>query len=783
MKRYIITLSIGLFLGCWGCTDIEEGPDIDSGPGGPDVSIWNDLGDVCTDTSGDYDSDGIPNGEEGCLSGRDSDGDKTPDWQDLDSDGDKVPDNVEAGTKDAKGKCKNPVKPGKDGWPCDSDGDGLPDYIDKDSDGDTLQDGDEDANGDGLLGCCLKTCNKPGSTFQQKCLLTKDGCGSGQKCVSGACTPAVSFTCSEGETDPKKQDTFGDGTLDSKRGTFICRDATESNPLGRKPVLLKNDKPGDWHLALETNAKYGVLSISGASGKMRAGMVNYEKSDAEVAGFVVSLDTTSDIQTELGKMLNTLNSASLGGSGATTVLSSGTQGKSHDLYDTVTDTYLYLKLTSATDVSSVRNDVIAALLGKSTGALANLPAPFGTSSTEMIIRFTTVKRFEFKMTGGKLDLDSKGFPQDSGDSSKWRLVVMGAVASDANYKDIKRRTRYLVDDLSNGTALALATDTVGNECDVNILTNKPVADMLWVSDESGSMNDNRKDVQANANEFFKRALSMGLDFRMGITNVVPKGKTGYAKFCSRISTSKSDSGGVDRFLLPSEQAIFSHCIDNPPGYTGGHSPGEYGLINARDALKGHLPRASSDPGKFRTNASIIIIVLTDQIAAAIESVVNLSTGKLCTLPAATQAQVNTLLQPYINLFNGTIDPEAAVAKFMVLGGVCNNKCGAWIAYGYKELVNIFGGQIADVCQKSLGPTMQAFLDSIVAGATPTVLDFVPISSSLAVTVDGTVLQRSQASGFDYNSSKNSLFFINTKYDKGSRIFASYKRWERQTVLK
>ncbi len=41
---------------------------------------------TCKDPTGDEDSDGIDNGAEGCLSGRDSDGDKVPDWQDFDSD-------------------------------------------------------------------------------------------------------------------------------------------------------------------------------------------------------------------------------------------------------------------------------------------------------------------------------------------------------------------------------------------------------------------------------------------------------------------------------------------------------------------------------------------------------------------------------------------------------------------------------------------------------------------------------------------------------------------------
>jgi hypothetical protein len=119
----------------------------------------------------------------------------------------------------------------------------------------------------------------------------------------------------------------------------------------------------------------------------------------------------------------------------------------------------------------------------------------------------------------------------------------------------------------------------------------------------------------------------------------------------------------------------------------------------------------------------------------------------------------------------------------VLGGVCNNSCNAHVAHGYKELVARFGGQIGDVCQKNLSSTLQSFLDSIVASARPATLDYVPISSSLAVTVDGTLANRSRTAGFDYSPANNSLVFIGIKYNKGSIVFASYKRWERQLIIK
>ena len=740
-----------------------------------DSPTWVDAAKLCSDPTGDWDGDGIPNSAEGCLSGRDSDGDKVPDWQDLDSDGDKIPDKVEAGKKDTGGKCPGTAA-GKDGWPCDHDGDKVPDYLDIDSDDDGLKDSDEDQNGDGLVGCCLVTCGGPDALWQKgNCILTKDGCGAGQTCSNKLCVPPVAIKCSEGETSTLKKISFDDGKLDSERGTFICRDATEAKPQGRKPVQVRYDNTGDWRIAIEEAAKYGPVTIAGAGKKIKAATIDHSKSTEQVAGFVLSIDSTTDLQSGLASLLASIR-AKVPGNGLVTLRASGIQHKTHDGYDAVSSTILDLKSTGASDVSSVRNELIATLLGKTLADLSNLSAPFGTSASEFVIRLTTIKRFEFKRDSSKkLVLDSRGNPIDSGDKAKWRLVVMGGVAARTNYQSSTMRTGYIMQDLSNGTAVAVASDSVRNECDVDKLTSLPVADIIWVIDESGSMSDDRQDIVNNANNFFSRALSSGLDFRMGVTNVCnPSGsyKTVVGKFCSTISSTTSHMGGTDRFLLPSEQTTFSSCIKNPPGYEGGS---EYGLVNAEQAVKGHLPRATNAPDKIRTNATLVIIVATDEFPESLASTIGYTNTKVCTLPAPTQASVNAALKKYLDLFTGVTDPQSKV-MFHVISGACNSSCSAYVAHGYKELAQKLGGQWGDVCQKNLGNTLQEIIDSVVGAASPIVLDHVPISSSLAVAMDAIEVKRSRTNGFDYRANKNSVVLINVKYKKGSEIVAAYKRW-------
>ena len=762
--------------------------DLGTTPSTADAAVqYNDGAEAlgCTDPTADEDRDGISNGEEGCQSGRNSDGDEYPDWQDFDSDNDGVPDSVEAGEQ-ADGKCKGASAP-DDGWPCDTDGDGYPDYVDVDSDSDGLLDGDEDPNGDGLVGCCVGACDGAGFTQRGDCVLTEDGCGPGQTCEQGVCSPALSFDCSNGETSRVARDTFQDGKLDPERGTFICRDATEDRPLGRKAVQLHRSAGGDWHVALESGADYSELNITDAGDKEAAGVIDVTDPAAEVAGFVLSRPTRGEtVQEELAELIKQISAKPPGSAGKVSVRASGTQSKTHDGYDTIQGTVLDVSLSIASNVSTVRNKLLGMLLEKPMAKLGNLPGPYGSSHPSFVIRFTTVKRVAFaRNANGEVERDEDGHPMGDGDKAAWRLVVMGAVAGKASYQDPSRRTGFAVEDLSNGSALATPADIVTDECDVDIIEALPVADIIWVIDESGSMDDKRKDLVNNAQNFFSRAVASGLDFRMGVTGVCsPKSdkcKKLVGKFCSKVSNTKSDDGGVDRFLLPTEQAIFTSCVTNPPGNEGAS---EYGLVNLREAVTKHLPRADKDPSKIRKDAKLVIIVATDEVPQSLANEFGSNNIDDCSLAPDMQAKVDQALEPYLDLLTGIDDPEAA-ATVHLLGGLCSSTGCKWkpdVGHGYIELVQKLGGQMADVCQKDLGATLQIIIDSIIADASPVTLETVPISSSLAVALDGKEIERSRTSGFDYRSSKNVLVFIDVPYEKGAEVIASYKRWKKQTVI-
>ena len=754
-------LFIGLYLGlaalAAGCAD-KTFNTADSGVLG-DQTFTPDSPFVTPCQAGkDTDGDGIPDEVEGCGNPPvDTDADGLPDFQDTDSDNDGVPDKIE-GTKD-------------------TDGDGIPDFQDNDSDDDGINDGDEDLNGDGLFGCCLTTCGEQRKGCPK---VATDGCGLGQTCAAGKCDPPVAFLCSDGETDPLAKETYP-GSADKDLPTFVCRKPGETGPQqGLKPMDFHKSKAGDWHIAIDQGANFGELLVAGAEAKDSAAAFGLPGPTQAVSGFLVTRQAGSTDGIALVTQMITDITDKLPDKTAVAQLSSGSPTISHDGYPTVVSTQLAITLSKPKRPSDVRNDLYAILLGK---AVTNLPTQgYGPPVTEHLLRIQTLLRPD------------------------GRLIFMGGVAATAMANDVKQATAFHLDDFSNGSGLATAADADTIECDPFVIDAIPTADIIWVVDESQSMDDNRADVVNNAADFFSRAVLSGLDFRMAIAGVKDPTQPGVVvgKFCSRKSNKSDDDGGDDRFLTPSEQDIFKSCIQNPP-YS--EFSDEYGLAHAYEAVARHLPRAANDPSKVRPDAELVLIIATDEAPLELKNGTSylgkdgmlgsgdtgdgvFSKGK-CTLSSSTQTKLDAYLKPWVDLYTGKDATFGAEAKTTVhlIGGLCSSNCGNGIffpgpeqGHGYRDLVKATGGIMADVCQKNLGASLQIMIDAITGAASPAVLQYVPISASLAVAIGGQQLQRSRVSGFDYAPASNSLVFLGIPINKGTQVVASYRRWVKQAQI-
>jgi hypothetical protein len=750
MKRHLFSLSpIGLiaifavFL-TTGCpSEIQLNNNYE-----PDAAWTNEC-----ELEGDEDQDGILNHHEGCMYNTDTDGDGTPDYLDWDSDNDGLLDEMEAGDS----AINSP--------PFDFDGDGIPDYRDYDSDNDGVADGDEDRDHNGLVGQCGVYCPN----------LDPEECGAGQVCLAtGLCDPPVTFECSQGETDPLNPDTDGDGIPDSQEGSFICNPRSESNLAGRRAVQHFTPNAGMFQIGVEelatvreqtvTNRTDEICSTTndddgdGKGGCLDtdchntsdclAAVVTFDLEDPEsnTAGFSITRKPlTSTVEAE-----NTLIISDLIGTWPSSNVFMRASGSSKillDEYPTVVRAMVDLQGIPETTTSELRNTVMAILMGRLKTEYTNLPDPFpsATDSTNFVLSYSV-----------QLRTPEIGEPY---------MVIMGAISTNMDYSDNTKTTGFNVDDAANGSGMAAPGNGHEAECESYLVATQPIADIIWIVDESGSMNDKQQSVAANAVNFFNRAIAYGLDFRMGVTDV-HIGNDGM--FC----TSQGQSG--DFFLTPQNLSEFQACVLQPWGSLTEEGGTEHGITQGYNAIVNHLPRAIQ-PNRIRPEAQLVIIYVSDEAAQEVQS--------SCSGSPPDPSCVQTEIQPTLNLLMGLSDPEAQGTAHAIVGPPPSGCDTVPMGGGYIEIANSTGGQIASICQSDLGSTLQIIIEDIVANSSPVVLHHYPISVSVAAAKDGLALERSRIDGFDYRSSANTIIFVSQTFDPlhPSEVVVSYERWTTEII--
>lgn len=530
----------------------------------------------------------------------------------------------------------------------------------------------------------------------------------------------------------------------------------------KSPISFQTwkDPRGRFRIASANALRISFVAYKGASAHESAAAVNHPG----MAGMVVArgrwgnspADDLAEIRQRLSSWLDDR------GLGKLLVRASGVSGTSHDGHPDIKDAIWELQLDTATEPTHMRRSLLALALGCEESALTGLPGGLvAYQRQKLLVKLALVHR---------------------GSSA----LITAAVATRADHDHPASVLRVIYDNFANGTAVAAAGAATTTECQVAKAAATPKVDIIWVVDESGSMSDNRKDIVNNATKFFAQAVAAGLDFRMGVAGMKNPSHSSVepGKFCGEISSAKYSDGGEDRFIGPKEPDVFASCVENPPWYEGGS---EFGLTHGHGAVKRHLPRAVGNASKIRKGAKLALIFVTDEAPQGLKkgsellghpgflTGADVSASK-CTLSTPDAASLSTALKPLVQLFSGASDPEAR-AIVHVIGGTCNNTCSAEVAHGYADLAHATGGQVGDVCQSDLSATIKVMLDSVAGAASAVKLQYVPISSTLAVSVRGKRIHASTQKGFLYNAGANSLTFVNVALAEGDQVIASYSRFK------
>ena len=574
--------------------------------------------------------------------------------------------------------------------------------------------------------------------------------------------------------------TYGDGSIES-----FCRAGTAL------PLKLYRDGAKLMTLALPGGVK--TYPVTNYQAGLPESTVALEWGD--VAGLALvraAQDTHGAPAEELKLILNTFAS-DLGKLGTVTSQTSGTPGDNHDgTWQKKTNLfYPHSDIKEASwlvtvppsekqglDIGWLRNQLMSSILGVDLTALKGAPSGTRPRSRQILVKLSLVKRTSI-LTGSL-------------------IAVSAAVVDQQRYQNDLSDTFARADDLGNGTALSGDGAATSPVCDSTFISRIPKADIVWVVDESDSMNDNRQDIVNNAGAFFARALAAGLDFRMAVTGMrqpdVKKSVTA-GKLCSLASNNPGHDGGADRFLRHTEKAAFVGCVKNPPydfGLYTVHGGKEYGLTNAKAAVKDMLPAVAKSPSRVRPDAELAVIIVTDEAPCELKN--QPCTGqkgecdwackggflepndydsyfnKKCALTSDLDSPLRKTMAPYETFF------KDAGATVHLIGGGCRSACRANLMWGYQDLVAATKGQTGDVCQKNLGATLQHIVDGIAAAASPVKLKHTPISSTLVVELQTKKLNRSRHHGFMYNAASRSLTFNHVEYKLGHQAVAAYSRF-------
>jgi len=521
----------------------------------------------------------------------------------------------------------------------------------------------------------------------------------------------------------------------------ICQPYSVNNPEGRPALQTFTHPAVNVQIAVSIDAAVQDAGPTDAVANEAAVTFDRNATDHEMAGFVVArVGVGATARAEVNAIINTL---AVAGFATLDIRAPGVDVTSHDGHSTVASTVLLASSGFSQDIAQVRNTVVANLLGRAT-TLFTFPGFIGHAGTDYVISFATQVR------GGM-------------------AVIMGAVALVTDF-DAGPHVGIGVADAANGTGLAETAASTTGECQNETLTALPMADIIWVLDDSGSMWDERSNIANNAANFYNFAGTYSLDFRVGVLNMA---QAGGGTFC----TAAGQSG--DTFLTPSDLTAFQECVLEPWG-AGVSANEEYGVTQGYNAIVGHLPRQAA-PNHIRPDAQLAIIYVSDEAAQEVKDTCGFT-------PPWDPTCVSGVIGPTLGYLHGTTDPEGvgrahAITQPAPLGCTGGfSEPGA----GYLGLASATGGQVHSICETDLGPAMLRILEDIIAGATPVVLAHVPISASLAVakedktTTPSTLqrLDRSRTFGFDYRVGPNGLVFIGQDFSAlPYQLVLSYDRWQ------
>ena len=308
----------------------------------------------------------------------------------------------------------------------------------------------------------------------------------------------------------------------------------------------------------------------------------------------------------------------------------------------------------------------------------------------------------------------------------------------------------------------LATATSYHQADA-VLNNK--IDILWVVDNSGSMDPLQSNLTSNFSSFITNFQNKGFDYKIAVTgsDAYLAGKmsngTSYGGAAS-IAQFKQGSNGANsgvRVIVPSTPNLIQTFVTNAT--TGSVGSGDERIFQSITSAMS----SSLNTGFLRAGAFFAVVLLSDEDdftnytrAEGAGSDHNYNqTGLLAVNDFITSLDTltsSTVTNRQYNVSAITVEDSACQASHSQAAP------SSIIGTRYMDLVNKTNGILGSVCDSSFANSLSFIQQRIVELSTSFKLDSIPKQSTIVVTVNGSVIANSTTSGWTYSSDSNSITF-------------------------
>lgn len=259
----------------------------------------------------------------------------------------------------------------------------------------------------------------------------------------------------------------------------------------------------------------------------------------------------------------------------------------------------------------------------------------------------------------------------------------------------------------------------------------PAVDVLFVIDNSCSMEEEQRALRDNFGSFIQYFTGSGLDYHVGVVSTDMDNRQERGKLIL-------DNAGGDRYIdntMSEADAIASFRERAMLGTNG--SGTEAGLDASMTALT--TERYATNDGFYRDDASLSIIVISDE-----------------------PDQSDTSVNEYVNWIRGLKTDDAFTILFSGIVGPDHTTCNtAERGAGYIEVTNQLGGIIWPICDGDYSPVLEELGLRAAGLKQEFFLSLVPVEATITVSVagtDGSTTAYEAGTDWTYSRTRNSVTF-------------------------